>query len=251
MPTSNPKDFKAFSPEDEKKPQPDILATINFYLLPLVCIVISVLLLIFEILPTISDINSKSTQISNLNSKNNILSDSLAKTTKFYNTNASTINLSLELLNKVAPIEHGQLSDSKTLVEGFTAANSMKLTGFRSSENLRDIVSTTVANDLLSSSRYRVAVSELVTDGSLQGTLAFINNLYKSGKLYVIESLDLRSDTDTALPNVKNWNTRIVLAKYWFAEDFMQSQTKAELIQSASNSLDTAALSHLQSKIAQ
>ena len=225
-----------------------LISVINAYAFPLISLIVSVGIIFFQLVPSINRYLDLSKSNENESKKNSSLKSSLEKTEVFYDENATNINLGLELLNKIAPIDSGRISLGQQDTDNIVSKNNLSLRSFKFSENLRDVVNDSLADQIQTEfSKLRVAVSETVLTGSYNGILGFMYDIYKSGKLYVIETSSIRNNSTTENPDL--WTARLVVSRYWYAEDFMANKSKVDLIQKASNEIPILLLQRIKAKI--
>ncbi len=225
-----------------------IFTLLIYYAIPLSSAIITLSLIFCQIIPSINLYLKLRDSNENLSIKTTNLKVSLEQTDKYYKDYFSSINLGLELLNKIAPIESGRISTSQNEIDEFIRKNSLSLSSYKFSENIRDIVNDSVADELVADDlKLRVAVSEAVVNGTYKGISGLLQNIYKSGKLTIIESLTMRNNSNAE--NTDNWNARIIISKYWYSEDYMKNIELEYLLQNASQKLNLLLLEKVKAKI--
>lgn len=231
-----------------KIPSKTIFELVLSYSVPLLALIVTIGVLFFQLIPSLNRYFEIREENISLQAKNSNLRLLLNNTDNFYKVNSERINLSLELLNKIAPIESGRVTIGEQDIDALVKKNSVSLTSYKYSENLRDVVSDSLAQSISEDNlKLRVAVSESVINGTYNGMMNFLSNVYKSGKLYVIETASIRNNSNETSSDF--WTGRFVISRYWYAEDFMKNKSKEELIKKAANEILTILIEKIQRKI--
>ena len=77
--------------------------------------------------------------------------------------------------------------------------------------------------------------------------MGFLQEIYKSGKLYVVETVSIRNNSTPEIPD--SWTVRMIVSRYWYSEDFMANKSKEDLVKKAANEIPILLLQRIKAKV--
>lgn len=222
---------------------------LNYYLLPLGVFVVSLLLVIFVLLPQVGDVLTKLSEISTYTEDYNKLLENRQRRISL-STVTNDQKSVLGQINKLIPQSQTAVVDFSESVRTLATGNRLQVLESVAGEVVT--VNTNITDDISSNTDTKIELVELPAKFTMRGRFEnvrkFLSDLYESGDFIIVKEMELRQVTQadtsassqqgsnvnrsslfqTTLPE-NNWTIEVTLTKYQFR---VSGETDADSLRS-------------------